>query len=93
MDNDIIRAIIAAPFIFAAFYAVPFIVEYMAQKQRIRLVGWELILFVGPIAAIVLLINQSWEAGLFFLSASLGSHIGFFRVARKSRPTESNLPK
>ena len=42
MDNDIMRTIIAVPFVFVAFYAVPFMVEYMARKQRIRLVGWEL---------------------------------------------------
>ena len=93
MNDEIMRAIITTPFVFAAFYAVPFLVEYMVQKRRIRLVGWEIILFVGPIAAIIFLFKQDWEPALFFLAASLGSHIGFFKVARRSRPPENSQTK
>jgi len=93
MNEELIRTIIGIPFVFAAFYAVPFMVEYMARKQHIKVVGWELILVLGPLVTIALLVNQDWEAGLFFLAASLGSHTGFFRISRKSHNPESNQPK
>jgi hypothetical protein len=96
MKDQILFSVVTAPLVFGAFYALPFMVQHLAQTKHIRLIGFELVLVVGPIIGIFALFQHEWRMAIFFLSASVGCHWGFFKSVRRSAEKSNrglNQPK
>ncbi len=61
----------------AMFFAVPILVEWGAERRRIRLVGQELVALALPPMACVAIYESNLEMMAFTLSAAIGLFLGF----------------